>query len=105
MIDATPPLLQIEDLVRTYTLPRERLLQPAPTVQALQGVSLTLHTGRSLGIVGESGSGKSTLARLVMALDTPTSGRVLMQGHDLHAMNAADLRRARRDFQMGFQDP
>jgi peptide/nickel transport system ATP-binding protein len=105
MIDARPPLLQIEDLVRTYTLPRERLLQPAPTVQALQGVSLTLHTGRSLGIVGESGSGKSTLARLVMALDTPTSGRVLMQGRDLHAMNAADLRRARRDFQMVFQDP
>ncbi|MFY8104617.1 MAG: ATP-binding cassette domain-containing protein [Ramlibacter sp.] len=105
MIDARPPLLQIEDLVRTYTLPRERLLQPAPTVQALQGVSLTLHTGRSLGIVGESGSGKSTLARLVMALDTPTAGRVLMQGRDLHAMNAADLRQARRDFQMVFQDP
>ncbi len=105
MTDDTPALLRVEDLVRTYTLPRERLLQPAPTVQALQGVSLTVHTGRSLGIVGESGSGKSTLARLVMALDTPTSGRVLMQGRDLHAMNAADLRRARRDFQMVFQDP
>ncbi len=105
MTDDTPPLLRVEDLVRTYTLPRERLLQPPPTVQALQGVSFTLQTGRSLGIVGESGSGKSTLARLVMALDTPTSGRVLMQGRDLHAMNAADLRRARRDFQMVFQDP
>ncbi len=105
MTDDTPPLLRVEGLVRTYTLPRERLLQPPPTVQALQGVSFTLQTGRSLGIVGESGSGKSTLARLVMALDTPTSGRVLMQGRDLHAMNAADLRRARRDFQMVFQDP
>jgi len=105
MTEDTPPLLRVEDLVRTYTLPRERLLQPPPTVQALQGVSFTLQTGRSLGIVGESGSGKSTLARLVMALDTPTSGRVLMQGRDLHAMNAADLRRARRDFQMVFQDP
>ena len=105
MIDATPPLLRVEDLARTYTLPRERLLQPPPTVQALQGVSFTLQAGRSLGIVGESGSGKSTLARLVMALDTPTAGRVLMQGRDLHAMNAADLRRARRDFQMVFQDP
>ncbi len=105
MTDDTPPLLRVEDLVRTYTLPRERLLQPPPTVQALQGVSFTLQTGHSLGIVGESGSGKSTLARLVMALDTPTSGRVLMQGRDLHAMNAADLRRARRDFQMVFQDP
>ncbi len=105
MTDDTPPLLRVEDLVRTYTLPRERLLQPPPMVQALQGVSFTLQAGRSLGIVGESGSGKSTLARLVMALDTPTSGRVLMQGRDLHAMNAADLRRARRDFQMVFQDP
>jgi peptide/nickel transport system ATP-binding protein len=105
MNDATPPLLRVEDLARTYTLPRERLLQPPPTVQALQGVSFTLQAGRSLGIVGESGSGKSTLARLVMALDTPTAGRVLMQGRDLHAMNAADLRRARRDFQMVFQDP
>jgi peptide/nickel transport system ATP-binding protein len=105
MMDDTPPLLRVADLARTYTLPRERLLQPAPTVHALQGVSLTLQAGRSLGIVGESGSGKSTLARLVMALDTPTSGRVLMQGRDLHAMNAADLRRARRDFQMVFQDP
>jgi peptide/nickel transport system ATP-binding protein len=105
MIDATPPLLRVEDLTRTYTLPRERLLQPPPSVQALQDVSFTLKAGRSLGIVGESGSGKSTLARLVMALDTPTSGRVLMQGRDLHAMNAADLRRARRDFQMVFQDP
>ncbi len=105
MIDDTAPLLRVEDLVRTYTLPRERLLQPPPAVQALQGVSFTLQAGRSLGVVGESGSGKSTLARLVMALDTPTSGRVLMQGRDLHAMNAPDLRRARRDFQMVFQDP
>lgn len=105
MNDATTPLLRVEDLARTYTLPRERLLQPPPTVQALQGVSFTLQAGRSLGIVGESGSGKSTLARLVMALDTPTAGRVLMQGRDLHAMNATDLRRARRDFQMVFQDP
>ncbi len=105
MIDARPPLLQIEDLVRTYTLPRERLLQPAPTVQALQGVSFTLEAGRSLGIVGESGSGKSTLARLVMTLDTPTSGRVLMQGRDLHALPPGELRQARRDFQMVFQDP
>ncbi len=105
MSDGTTPLLRVENLARTYTLPRERLLKAPPKVQALQGVSFTLQAGRSLGIVGESGSGKSTLARLVMALDTPTSGRVLMQGHDLHAMNAADLRRARRDFQMVFQDP
>jgi len=99
------PLLQVENLVRHYPLPRERLLQPPPVVQALRGVSFTLETGRSLGIVGESGSGKSTLARLVMALDRPTSGRVLLDGRDLHTLPREALRRARRDFQMVFQDP
>ena len=99
------PLLQVQDLARTFTLPRERLLQPPPVVQALRGVSFTLHTGRSLGIVGESGSGKSTLARLVMALDRPTRGTVRFDGQDLNALAPEALRQARRDFQMVFQDP
>jgi len=99
------PLLQVENLVRHYTLPREKLLQPPPQVQALNGVSFTIASGRSLGVVGESGSGKSTLARLVMALDQPTSGRVRLLGRDLHALPREELRRARRDFQMVFQDP
>jgi len=101
----TPPLLRVEGLVRDYVLPREALLAPPPRVPALQGVGFTLQAGRSLGIVGESGSGKSTLARLVMALDTPTAGRVLFDGQDLHALPREALRRARRDFQMVFQDP
>jgi len=99
------PLLQVEDLVRHYPLPRERLFQAPPVVQALRGVSFTLQAGHSLGIVGESGSGKSTLARLVMALDQPTAGRVLLDGRDLHTLPREELRRARRDFQMVFQDP
>jgi ABC-type glutathione transport system ATPase component len=101
----TGPLLQVTDLVRHYAMPREKLRGPVPVVQALNGVSFTIEAGRSLGIVGESGSGKSTLARLVMALDRPTSGRVLMGGRDLHALPARELREARRDFQMVFQDP
>ncbi len=99
------PLLQVENLVRHYPLPRERLFQAPPVVQALRGVSFTLQAGHSLGIVGESGSGKSTLARLVMALDQPTAGRVLLDGRDLHTLPREELRRARRDFQMVFQDP
>jgi len=99
------PLLQVQDLVRHYTMPREKLLGPPPMVQALNGVSFTIEAGRSLGIVGESGSGKSTLARLVMALDRPTAGSVRMEGRDLHALPSQELRRARRDFQMVFQDP
>ena len=98
-------LLRVENLVREYTLPREKLLQPPGKVHALNGVSFGVQAGRSLGIVGESGSGKSTLARLVMALDKPTSGRVVLLGRDLHALPKEELRLARRDFQMVFQDP
>jgi ABC-type glutathione transport system ATPase component len=100
-----PPLLEVEDLVKDYSLPRERLFQAPGKVHALQGVSFRIEAGRSLGVVGESGSGKSTLARLVMALDAPTSGRVRLLGQDLHALPREQLRRARRDFQMVFQDP
>ena len=99
------PLLSAEYLTRQYRLPRQHLLRRAPVVQALAGVSFTLQAGRSLGIVGESGSGKSTLARLVMALERPTSGRVMFDGQDLGALDAAGLRRARAGFQMVFQDP
>jgi ABC-type glutathione transport system ATPase component len=99
------PLLEVENLTKDYVLPRERLLQAPGKVHALNGVSFTIQAGRSLGIVGESGSGKSTLARLVMALDQPTSGQVRMLGRDLHALPREELRSARRDFQMVFQDP
>jgi peptide/nickel transport system ATP-binding protein len=99
------PLLRVENLARRYRLPRQRLLAPHPEVQALAGVSFTLQPGRSLGVVGESGSGKSTLARLVMALEAPSAGRVLLDGQDLHRLDAAALRRARAQLQMVFQDP
>ncbi|WP_422845614.1 ATP-binding cassette domain-containing protein [Acidovorax sp. M2(2025)] len=107
---STPPpipsgLLQVHELVRDYTLPRENLFTPPATVHALKGVSFSVAAGRSLGVVGESGSGKSTLARLVMALDTPTAGTVHLLGRNLHALPPAELRQARRDFQMVFQDP
>ncbi|MBS0507848.1 MAG: ABC transporter ATP-binding protein [Proteobacteria bacterium] len=104
-LDAETPLLRVQDLRRDYPLPRTRLLGPRPQVQALRGVSLDIHAGRSLGVVGESGSGKSTLARLVMALDTPSAGSVQLLGRDLHRLPARDLRAARRDLQMVFQDP
>ena len=102
---STAPLLEVTDLVRHYALPREKLFGPPPLVKALNGVSFKVEAGRSLGIVGESGSGKSTIARLVMALDTPTSGSVRMLGRDLHQLPRSELRTVRRDFQMVFQDP
>ena len=98
-------LLEVTDLAKHYRLPREHLFAAAPQITALDGVSFTLQPGRSLGIVGESGSGKSTLARLVMALEPPSAGRVVLDGQDLHALPPAALRAARAKMQMVFQDP
>jgi peptide/nickel transport system ATP-binding protein len=102
---AEQPLLDVKDLAQRYTMPRESIFKPAGQVHALNGVSAQVTAGRSLGVVGESGSGKSTFARLVMALEAPSSGSVSLMGRDLHRMPAGELRRARRDFQMVFQDP
>ncbi|WP_417254706.1 ATP-binding cassette domain-containing protein [Celeribacter sp.] len=92
------PLLEIRKLSRHFDL-------GSGVVKALDNVSLSLHAGEILGVVGESGSGKSTLARIVMALDYPTSGTVLLDQRDIFALGPRDLRKARRDFQMVFQDP
>jgi peptide/nickel transport system ATP-binding protein len=102
---ADVPLLSVENVAKTYALPRRHPLAAAPVVHALAGVSFTLRAGCSLGVVGESGSGKSTLARLVMALERPSAGRVCLDGVDLHRLDAVALRRARVQFQMVFQDP
>jgi peptide/nickel transport system ATP-binding protein len=98
-------LLQLDQVTRTYAMPRERLWGPVPVVHALRGVSLNMSQGKNLGVVGESGSGKSTLARLVMALEPPSSGSVRLLGQALGQLSPAELRAARRDFQMVFQDP
>ena len=102
---AAQTLLEVDQVTRSYNLPREKLWGQPPVVRALQGVSFTLNAGHSLGIVGESGSGKSTLARLVMALEPPTSGKVSILGRDMATLDPVALREARRDFQMVFQDP
>jgi len=101
----TAPLVDIAGLHKTYALGGNLPFSPQQRVYAVNGVSLTIRAGESLGVVGESGCGKSTLARLVMALESPDSGGVRFAGRDLHALPPAELRHARRDFQMVFQDP
>ncbi len=98
-------LVSVHNLVKHYRLPREHLLQSPGKVLALDDVSFSVVAGRNFGIVGESGSGKSTLARLIMALEPPTSGSVSLLGQDPALLDTVQLRRARRNFQMVFQDP
>jgi peptide/nickel transport system ATP-binding protein len=98
-------LLDVQHVSQQYALPKPSVFAKAGHIQAVKDVSFQLTIGKSLGIVGESGSGKSTLARLVMALEKPTQGKVLFKGKDLNALSQGQLRHARSDFQMVFQDP
>jgi oligopeptide/dipeptide ABC transporter ATP-binding protein len=95
------PLLEAERLYRSYPArdgSRKRL-------HAVDGISLSVAPGESLGVVGESGAGKSTLARLLLALERPDSGTVRFAGHPISDMAPRQLRPLRRRFQAVFQDP
>jgi peptide/nickel transport system ATP-binding protein len=99
------PLLEVRGLRKTFALHRASWFGPRPQRLAVDGVDFAVQAGRSFGIVGESGSGKSTLARIVMALTKPTAGEVRLAGRSLFALSRAQLKAARADLQMVFQDP
>ncbi|MEO7775537.1 MAG: oligopeptide/dipeptide ABC transporter ATP-binding protein [Steroidobacteraceae bacterium] len=98
-------LLQARNLVVSFDARGEGLFAPPVELQALQGVSLEMDAGQSVGVVGESGSGKSTLARTLLQLLPLTSGEVILQGENLAALSPQALRQMRRQVQMIFQDP
>jgi oligopeptide/dipeptide ABC transporter ATP-binding protein len=79
--------------------------RPRAWIKALDGVSIRIAEGETLGIVGESGSGKTTLARLVLLLERPTAGSLLFEGKAITAFDRDDLTRYRRAVQAVFQDP
>lgn len=99
------PILEVNDLVRRYPLPRDTLFGRRRTLTALDGVSFSLEEGKTLGIVGESGSGKSTLARLLLVLEKPQGGEVRFMGESISRLPEAGIRPIRRHIQMVFQDP
>ncbi len=110
MTSPPEPLVVIDNLTVHFPLPAPSTLarlRGARTrvLQAVDGVSLTIAAGETLGLVGESGCGKTTLGRALLRLIEPTSGRVTIGGVDVTALGGAELRRQRRHMQMIFQDP
>ncbi len=100
------PLLQVEELQVHFELPGEGFLFPSrKTLKAVEGISLELERGTTLGIVGESGCGKSTLARAILGLVPVTGGRIRLSGQELTRQSRPRLRPFRRTMQVVFQDP
>ncbi len=98
-------LLQLEDLSVHFPKKRGLFSKSHEVLRAVDGVSLEIQRGEILGLVGESGCGKTTLTRAIMQLQPITAGRIQLEGRDLSHLTATELRLARLNFQMVFQDP
>jgi oligopeptide/dipeptide ABC transporter ATP-binding protein len=102
---STPALVEVTNLQKHFPVGRGLFGQPRAVVRAVDGVTLAIHAGETLGLVGESGCGKSTLGRLILRLIEPTAGDVRFEGRSLLTLPPRELRAVRRAMQIVFQDP
>ncbi len=98
-------LMQVRDIVRHFSGPRTSFFGPRKVAHAVNGVSLDLYPGETLGLVGESGCGKSTIGQLLLNLIEPTSGSVTFLGQDITKADKTEWRRLRSEMQLVFQNP
>src|SRR5574341_1054992 len=98
-------LVEVRDLVKYYPMRGGLLQRAVAQVRAVDHVSFDLKPGETLGLVGESGCGKTTTGRAVIRLIAATGGDVLFEGQSIFRMSASQVKRARKDMQIIFQDP
>jgi ABC-type oligopeptide transport system ATPase subunit len=100
-----PPILEVRGLKMYFPVKGGVFLTAKAQCKAVDGVSLIIRSGETLGLVGESGCGKSTLGKCIVRLNDPTAGEILCEGADLAKLNRRQMKPHRRHIQMIFQDP
>ena len=98
MAENTAEILRVNHLKKYFSV-------PAGMLHAVDDISFTIDSGKTLGVVGESGCGKSTMGRAILRLHEPTSGEVYFQGKDVLSLDKQGMKQLRRDMQIIFQDP
>ena len=99
------PILEVRGLHRHFVRRSPAFWKQPVSVRAVDGVDITLRRGETVGVVGESGCGKTTTGRMIVGLDQPTSGRIIVNGAELSRLTKGGKREFRRKVQMVFQDP